>query len=1406
MTWRCERGVLTRRIFGSPKPLTIGENHRADPAMIPNTFKGSEVPPVAHPQSVRQTSATFRARRYVAGPSDLCGRARRTVPPYRLEIRWLATGLFFLFATLAHSQNFQFVFDAPGDLVSQISETPGAPQIIGQPQMQVVIPGELASFSVVVANTSGVSYQWYFNSSPISGATSDALLITNVSTVNQGPYGVAISSTFGSTASTLANLYIDSRGCGMPDSWQLAYFGNLTQNALGDYDGDGVDNLQEFLDGTNPINAASALYEIYLQDDGGTVVFSPNQTAYTNGQVVTLTATGSNTAPFYAWTGDVTTRSNSISVVMTTNKYLYAHFTPITFQWTNTTGGDWYTVSNWTPNLAPGSNDSIILVAGGSITMNSNVDLTDVTFGLANNDVPLGSDEGNAPTLTGAGAITVHGTMDWESGSMTGSGQTIIAPGATLNFVNPETIVLSGRTLENRGTVFWTGLGTLDVSGVITNDAGALFEMQTPVTMEYGGGSESRFDNAGTLLTSTNGGATSFEGVGFDNYGTANMQGGTLVLNGGGTNAGTINVPEGATLDFAGGFFFSSGSPSITGAGNLTVSGGMAILAGTVNVTGPLLCSDGWVDFAGNYMFTNTIVISDCAVSFDGAGTVAPPSLTLSGSTGALGGSNVVTVGSVMNWTGGSLAGTGRTVIPPGATLNIASASTLSITSYTLDNAGTALWSGGNIDINGGVITNEAGALFQIQSPASISDSGGSPRFDNAGTVRISGSGTTSFPLVPFNNYSDTQIQGGTFQINGLNNGTMEVSAGTTLSLAYGAFNASAGSSITGAGNFTVTADASATLSGLLNVSGTHTFSSGFAELNGNYVCTNNTMIISGGTASFDGTGTVAPSTLNLSSGAFGGSNLVTVDSVMNWTGGSMAGTGRTVIPPGATLNITSANTLTITSYTLDNGGTALWSGGTIGMNGGVITNEAGALFQIQNPASILYYGGSPSFDNAGTVRITGSGTTLFANGNFNNYNDTQIQGGTLQIDGGLNNGTMEVLAGATLSLGSGTFNASPASSITGPGNFTVTAASATLSGLLNVSGTHTFSGGFAELNGNYICNSNTMIISGGTASFDGTGSVAPSILTLSSGSLGGSNAVTVGSTMTWTGGSMSGTGRTAISPGAKLTIANPSFLTITTRTLDNGGTTVWTGAGSINLNAAVITNRVGALFSAQNSSPIFFGGGAPRFDNAGIFRKSVNIGTTTIGGSVNFNNYGAVDIQSGFLAANGGYDSSSNAVLNCALAGTSSGTNYGQLQVAGSVTLNGTLSVNLTNNFVPTTNDSFTVLTAGTCNGTFANFIYPSNEVSMIVSNTATSVLVRAMNILALPQRLLWQPQFSGGNFSFSFQTTSNQSYTIQQNTTASSTNWFLVTNITGDGSLFEFVIPITTSSPQDFFRVRQP
>jgi hypothetical protein len=50
----------------------------------------------------------------------------------------------------------------------------------------------------------------------------------------------------------------DSDSDGLPDSWEMQYFGNLNQSANGDPDGDGLTNLQEFQQGRNPTKSALA--------------------------------------------------------------------------------------------------------------------------------------------------------------------------------------------------------------------------------------------------------------------------------------------------------------------------------------------------------------------------------------------------------------------------------------------------------------------------------------------------------------------------------------------------------------------------------------------------------------------------------------------------------------------------------------------------------------------------------------------------------------------------------------------------------------------------------------------------------------------------------------------------------------------------------------------------------------------------------------------------------------------------------------------------------------------------------------------------------------------------------------------------------------------------------------------
>ena len=597
-----------------------------------------------------------------------------------------------------------------------------------------------------------------------------------------------------------------------------------------------------------------------------------------------------------------------------------------------------------------------------------------------------------------------------------------------------------------------------------------------------------------------------------------------------------------------------------------------------------------------------------------------------------------------------------------------------------------------------------------------------------------------------------------------------------------------------------------------MNVSGTNQFDSGTANVTGNYICTNNTLFMSGGTANFNGTGTLTPAVINMDSGNLGGSQNVTVLNQMNWTGGTMTGSGRTFIPPGVTLNI--ASTFATVGLTggrvLENGGTILWTGGNFTVSSAVITNRAGALVEARNALGLNYTANPGSrFDNAGTFRKSVVvGTTTVGSGMvFNNYNAVEIQTGTLSLSGGgTNGGTYDVLAGATLSLFGGAYTDGSGSSIKGAGNFTVgNGATPTLVGLVNVTGTNTFgSSSTVNLTGNYFCTNNTLVISGPIAvNFNGTGTVTPAILNFTGGTLSGNQTVIVLNQMNWTSGTMSGSGRTIILPGATLNIAaNASTVGLSPgRTLENGGAVLWT-AGNFTMSSAVITNRAGALFEARNALGLnYLSSPGSRFDNAGTFRKSVNTGTTTVGSGMVFNNYNTVDIQSGILLANGGYTTTSNSLLSCALGGTTVGTGYGRLQVAGTVTNNGALSVNLASGFLPTTNDMFTVLTAGTRNGTFANFYFPSNEVTMQISNTANSVIVNVSAVLILAPPILYLEKISTTKIRL-YWSTNYPSYHLEYNPSLITANWAasaLTPVVTGTN----FVVTNSLVSAQKYYRL---
>jgi hypothetical protein len=64
---------------------------------------------------------------------------------------------------------------------------------------------------------------------------------------------------------------------------------------------------------------------------------------------------------------------------------------------------------------------------------------------------------------------------------------------------------------------------------------------------------------------------------------------------------------------------------------------------------------------------------------------------------------------------------------------------------------------------------------------------------------------------------------------------------------------------------------------------------------------------------------------------------------------------------------------------------------------------------------------------------------------------------------------------------------------------------------------------------------------------------------------------------------------------------------------------------------------------------------------------------------------------------------------------------------------------------------------------------------------------------------------QAANFTFTFSFQTQTNQGYTVEYTDDLRSMNWQFHHTMTGDGTVMPCLIPMTNSTPR-FFRVRMP
>jgi hypothetical protein len=425
-------------------------------------------------------------------------------------------------------------------------------------------------------------------------------------------------------------------------------------------------------------------------------------------------------------------------------------------------------------------------------------------------DVTLGALTLSAGSLTGPGTVTVNGVLTWTGGTMSGPGRTVANGGLVMSGGNPKT--LDTRTLDNAGMATWTGTGSVTSVNDATwnNLAGAMFDLRND-----GSFGATTFNNAGTLRKLASIGTTRVS-VAFYNTGTVQVQTGVLSLGGEGVSSGGFSVAAGAFLEFSSGSndttVLAPGS-SVTGPGDVRFSSGTVYVFGVYNITGPTELAGGTAEFVTGAS-TGTLALSN---------------------NGTLQAFGDVAVAGRFDWISGTLRGPGRIILAQGPTAISGSVPKV-LDGCTIDNAGTATWTGADLSVGDGAVWNNlAGSTFDARGDLNFHAADSTlMAFNNAGTFRKSLGTNQTFVGVVFNNNGGTiNVQIGTLSFAGdytQNRGDTILAAGATLA-AGGTVNILDGT-LTGSG----TVFSNVVSSGAINPGGTG--SAGTLTVRGNYTQT----------------------------------------------------------------------------------------------------------------------------------------------------------------------------------------------------------------------------------------------------------------------------------------------------------------------------------------------------------------------------------------------------------------------------------------------------------------------------------------------------------------------------------------------------------------------------------------
>ena len=997
--------------------------------------------------------------------------------------------------------------------------------------------------------------------------------------------------------------------------------------------------------------------------------------------------------------------------------------------WTDGTG-NWSTAANWTNtssgHTVPAAGDTVnIGPFGDGVARTVTYDYTGAAVMLAQLDVDL----------TGAGATTT--TLSMSANNLTSS-------------------------IEDIGYTASGGRGTFNQSGGTNTIAAGTGYLDVGVFSDATG--TYNLSNTGALVANTP------EYIGDIGVGFFNQNGGSNTIN----NLG-VNLYLGYSQ-------FGNGSTSGTYtlmAGNLTVTAAAGLGSEYVGYN-----HSGTFNQSGGTNTTQQLSLGRAAGS-SGMYTLSGGSLSTNNEYIGSSGSATFNHNGGTNATGNLIVGNGFSPTSPSATYTLSGTGTLYVgvnevvgltgTANLFNQTGGTQLIGGELDLGdnpgaSGTYTLSGGSASVIANGVYLG--GTSAGAVGTGVVNVSGTGALSTPSLTIYNTSGSSVNlnGGTINTSSLNfNGTpsnfswtsgeLNLTANVTWDSAAGPISTSAvfGPALMLGNNQTLMVTGNETLGG--SGSFALTLSSGST-----HIVTGNLTISPTGTLTQIVGSTLNAATITQAGGTVNGTlqnqgNFIYQSGLFNGrllNQGTFNLDANFTAPNGvendANMTVALDRTVILDGAGLDNQGNLTLAGG--------IINGAGPLANNALLSGTGTLGGSGGFTNNAELSVSGGNLTLSnsnSNSNAGTIDDSaglqlKLTGGNLANTGVINLNGGIVSGTATLNNTTGTIN----------GHGTISSVFTSNMGLLVVdSGTLSVASGFAN-SGEILLNGGVATLNSGivtnTGLIRGDGIIANTVINNSGGEIRAED----GKRLKFTGANGTNFGKINLQ-GGTVEFTQPLTNGANTGQILGRGTLIVDGTGLTNNGNIAFSSGITDVFGDVHNSTGSTTQGITISGNAAVtFWDDVTNGVTagdgtlfkvSSGSSATFfgtysgtgvsgpgNVYYEADISPGFSPASVNYGGNvfldSTALLKMELGGTTVGSQYDKVNVAGQLSLGGTLDVVLYNGFSPTSGNKFDILDWGSLSGHFSSVSLPALSAGLAWESAQlyTTGTLDVVNINLLP------------------------------------------------------------------------